>query len=293
MPATGTWTVTASPGGLTTTGTGTTTTFTGLAANTYTFTVTNSLGCISTASTSAVINAQPNTPAIVLSGNSPVCQGQTVTVSAGGGSNYYWSTGDTTSIIHDTPNTTTTYTVTVSNIYSCSATDKIVITVNSYPSVSLSSNLTGNIGYMGSDVTFNVVPSGYDSYQFVVNGTPITEGTQSSYEISSLLVPQTIYVMVGNKNCYISTDTLIINIKPIVNAFTPNGDAVNDVFLKGLNIKIFNRWGELLYEGTDGWNGKYNGKLVSPGTYFYIIKTIDKNNNPSELNGSVTVVVKY
>ena len=47
LPATGSWTLTRSPGGVTTTGTGTTTTITGLSAGTYTFTVTNANGCIS------------------------------------------------------------------------------------------------------------------------------------------------------------------------------------------------------------------------------------------------------
>jgi gliding motility-associated-like protein len=61
LPA-GTWTITASPGGLTDTGTGSTTTFTGLLSGTYTFTVAGSNGCASPASSSAVINAQPFTP---------------------------------------------------------------------------------------------------------------------------------------------------------------------------------------------------------------------------------------
>ena len=63
LPATGTWTLTRSPGG-TTTGTGTTTTISGLPANaTYTFTVTNDVGCVSVPSNSVVINAAPALPA--------------------------------------------------------------------------------------------------------------------------------------------------------------------------------------------------------------------------------------
>ena len=50
LPASGTWTVMASPGNSITTGSGTTTTFSGLAVNTYTFTVTDNNGCTSTAS---------------------------------------------------------------------------------------------------------------------------------------------------------------------------------------------------------------------------------------------------
>jgi Bacterial Ig domain/Secretion system C-terminal sorting domain len=62
LPATGTWTLTRSPGAVTTTGTGTSTTVTGIPAGTYTFTVTNAVPETSPASTSVVINAQPATP---------------------------------------------------------------------------------------------------------------------------------------------------------------------------------------------------------------------------------------
>jgi gliding motility-associated-like protein len=62
LPATGTWTLTRTPGGATTTGTGTSTIITGLAAGTYTYTVTNTSGCISVASTNVVINELPAAP---------------------------------------------------------------------------------------------------------------------------------------------------------------------------------------------------------------------------------------
>jgi gliding motility-associated-like protein len=78
----------------------------------------------------------------------------------------------------------------------------------------------------------------------------------------------------------------------VPNVFTPNGDGANDEFklrlysVKSYSVKIFNRWGRLVYEfqesdvspGSDnrksskGWNGKINGKLASPGTYFYVVE---------------------
>ena len=62
MPATGEWTLTRYPGGITSTGTGTSTTISSLAAGTYNFAVTNADGCTSPVSANAVINAQPPTP---------------------------------------------------------------------------------------------------------------------------------------------------------------------------------------------------------------------------------------
>ncbi|NLH78999.1 MAG: hypothetical protein GX465_18415, partial [Acidobacteria bacterium] len=62
LPASGTWTLTRTPGNVTTSGTGTSTTVSGLPAGSYTFTVTNSLGCKSASSGTVVIDAQPPSP---------------------------------------------------------------------------------------------------------------------------------------------------------------------------------------------------------------------------------------
>ena len=83
LPATGEWTVTISPGGMTKTGTGTVTNFTAIPAGTYTFRVMLSSGCISPLSESAVIHDQPPTPSAPLAGaiTPPTCT--TATGSAG------------------------------------------------------------------------------------------------------------------------------------------------------------------------------------------------------------------
>ena len=67
------------------------------------------------------------------------------------------------------------------------------------------------------------------------------------------------------------------------NVFTPNGDDRNDVLrafnlnnsVKQIDLKIFNRWGQLVYKSTDPnfeWDGKIldSGNLVSPGVYYYV-----------------------
>jgi len=80
------------------------------------------------------------------------------------------------------------------------------------------------------------------------------------------------------------------------NAFTPNGDNLNDIFrpftfgLKQLNyFKIYNRWGFVVYKTTDyksGWDGTYKGILQPMDTYTWVAvgvdidgKTISKSGN--------------
>lgn len=79
------------------------------------------------------------------------------------------------------------------------------------------------------------------------------------------------------------------------NAFTPNGDGLNDVFIYKANLieqielKIFNRWGELIFY-TDqldiGWDGTYRGTLVPEGSYVYQARIMDQLGNQFQQQGS-------
>ncbi|MBL4707000.1 MAG: gliding motility-associated C-terminal domain-containing protein, partial [Flavobacteriales bacterium] len=97
-------------------------------------------------------------------------------------------------------------------------------------------------------------------------------------------------------------DSVVVNYSPniqIPSGFTPNGDGTNDVWdIEYLNafpnaaVQIYNRWGTLLYETSNGyvtpWDGKYEGNKLPIGTYYYIIDLKDTKFEP--LTGPVTIV---
>ena len=67
----------------------------------------------------------------------------------------------------------------------------------------------------------------------------------------------------------------------IFTAISPNGDGLNDLFriecadFKSVNLKIFNRWGDLVYEAdnyNNNWDGKHDGADLPPGPYYYIFE---------------------
>lgn len=95
---------------------------------TYTVTV-SSGGCTGTDNVSVTVNALPTADAGSLQS---VCTGQSTLLTATGGGTYNWNTGDASSSITVSPGSTTTYTVTVTNS-GCSASDDVVVTVNSIP----------------------------------------------------------------------------------------------------------------------------------------------------------------
>ena len=73
----------------------------------------------------------------------------------------------------------------------------------------------------------------------------------------------------------------------IPNVFTPNGDGVNDKFMEGKNIKIFDRNGNTLYEGNEGWDGNYKGKKADNDTYFYYIKYTEIDGSEKTAKGYI------
>ena len=84
----------------------------------------------------------------------------------------------------------------------------------------------------------------------------------------------------------------------IANAFSPNGDRLNDEFGPNLfpgdqlvSLEIFNRWGEMLYSGTQSWDGTYRGSPVQEGAYMYkIFIKGQAEGRHFYLSGSVTVI---
>ncbi|REJ80839.1 MAG: gliding motility-associated C-terminal domain-containing protein [Bacteroidetes bacterium] len=83
----------------------------------------------------------------------------------------------------------------------------------------------------------------------------------------------------------------------IPNAFTPNGDGLNDTFgVKGEGIKnfrlfIYNRWGEKIFETSnpnEHWDGYYGGRPAEQGTYVY--QVFASGIGKKARNGSVTLV---
>lgn len=122
------------------------------------------------------------------------------------------------------------------------------------------------------------------------------------------------YLEAMNSDGCIASDSLIIKVIEdyniyIPNAFTPNGDGVNDLFsvYPGISvseiasIQVFSRWGELVYyqpaydphtpsSFNIGWNGLFEGKKMNQNVFVYMIEFRLVNGEPVLLTGDVTLV---
>ena len=108
---------------------------------------------------------------------------------------------------------------------------------------------------------------------------------------------------VENEGCRDSTCLdLFIDFIPLIgvpNAFSPNGDNVNDVIrvegvgIVNLSFRIYNRWGELVYEGFDqneGWDGNYKSVAQELEVYTYVVNAIFIDESQQVLKGNITIV---
>jgi gliding motility-associated-like protein len=88
----------------------------------------------------------------------------------------------------------------------------------------------------------------------------------------------------------------------IPNAFTPNGDGVNDVFIPVLAVddayqltdfRVFNRWGQLLFSTAHvnvGWDGTFKGQLQSQDVYYYTVKIVFIDGSTKFFKGDMTLL---
>lgn len=156
--------------------------------------------------------------------------------------------------------------------------------------VTLESDRTNNSIFINEVITFTALPDDLSRYDFYLNGELIQSGLSNIFSSDKFIDKDSISVVGFQFECSSNRATEVVNVIGFPNAFTPNGDDKNDKFLEGFDIVILNRWGQELYKGTDGWDGRHEGSRVSPGTYFYILKLKSITEDDRVIKGTVMVV---
>ena len=181
-----------------------------------------------------------------------------------------------------------TYYVSVSDVQGCSDQDSVVITVLSAPIASFTSEIEA--GCEGAVVQFTNTSIDGDSFYWLFGDGETTTDENPTY-ISPYGEGFTATLTVTNTNGCIDNSTFSGTALDfddyfdifIPNVFTPNGDGENDIFAievagqlnKCSDLKIYNRWGQIIFISTGGntkWDGYTNvGQAVPEATYFFVI----------------------
>lgn len=155
------------------------------------------------------------------------------------------------------------------------------------------------------EVVTNGLLPGESSTLFMDDGIQYQNGDIISHSYSDTGTFAVTYVIINEYNC---TDTLVkyVRVKPetnifVPNAFTPNGDNDNEVFLPEISgaleyeFLIFDRWGQVVFRTDDmntGWNGLKNnsGQVMPMDVYTYVINVKDLNKEFVTKNGTVMLI---
>ena len=255
----------------------------------YTVTVSGS-----SCSTQASANVQ-FVPQLVVDLGLPqtVCGGNTVTLDAGlAGSTYIWSTGETTQQI--TVTQTDTYTVTVTNA-GCTASDDVTITINAPLVVDFGITDSSICPQNGESILLDAGNAA--SYSWA----PASDTTQTITVTTAGTYSVTVTDALG---CTASQSILVSILCESVllfpNAFSPNNDTNNDTFrpiyqfISDYRLKVYNRWGELVFDTTDiteGWDGTtLKSKKQEIGVYVWYAEYTDNLGNHFKQQGNVSLL---
>lgn len=241
---------------------------------------------------SILINTLPD-PIVNLGDDTVICSDQIVpfTINAGNtGSTYLWNTGATSQNI--SVSSSGFFSVIVTNAYTCTNTDTILVTFKPALYVNL-----GNDSIMCPGGLLSLSPgSGFDNYLW-------SDG--STLQNLNINNPGTYSVIVSKDGCKANDEIIIAECNSeiiIPNIFTPNGDGTNDLFypvcknIDKITLIVYNRWGNKIYEGNGKaavWDGKYSGEFCPSGVYYYVMDYEEKVENKRinrQSHGSITLI---
>ncbi len=270
---------------------------------TYTLTVNDSFGCRS----NDTVSVKVIKPFVIdATGDAQICRSENLQLNAVGGNNYHWTPEnglDNPWISNPiaSPSYTTTYTVYSSDGVCFDATDSAVVSVIQLPMI-----------YAGADVS---VMYG-QTYQLnaysnggAIQWTPSTflDCTDCINPIASHVnTPIEYFLTVTDSFGCRAEDSVFINLfcyddlLYIPDAFTPNGDNKNDIFrirTYGIShldaFRVFNRWGELVFETdnvSEGWDGTWHGEPCTPAVYVWYFQGTCENGFTLTKKGNVTLI---
>ena len=253
----------------------------------------------------------PFTDNLTLTGpkDTTVCAGGSFTLRASSNNSattYAWtpSTGlgsPTAAVTTASVSANTTFTVTAT-LNGCVKTATATVTARPNPTVNAGPDQTIMVGE-------EVILSGTSSIlPRTITWAPAMNVVNPNILVTAARPSQTtnytLTVVEANTGCTAS-DNMVVNVIPYcvkaMNAFTPNGDGINDRWMlttsdqctRNITVNVFNRYGHLVYSNpnyNNNWEGTVNGKPLADGTYYYTVKYTLINGRIIEQKGDVTIL---
>ena len=253
-----------------------------------------------------------------LNSTAEACQGETLELvpivwSSNGDVSYLWTdpNGDTSSVVILTinniqPNQSGTYSLRVTDTVDCQADASIDVLIYPVPVPA----------FAGQDTITTEEPveidAGANYASYLWNTGETGQHITAMYDGWYAVIIESLHGCMGEDSVYVLFEEPLLPPEPvneniyIPNAFSPNGDGLNDEFkvtgnseiIYSFRLHIYNRWGNLVFESNDistGWDGKHKGNPGTQGAYVYKIEyslSTSSNNAASEIRTGTVVLVR-
>ncbi|MCB0738355.1 MAG: gliding motility-associated C-terminal domain-containing protein [Bacteroidetes bacterium] len=212
-------------------------------------------------------------PTITQLNANPLCEGDTAELSLSNSKdNVYWvSDSSQSNVLVTKDGWHSAYSM---NAYGCVARDSLRPKFLANPIISVDeTDFVAVNGKLKIDAQID-----HDSFFWIYLGDTFNGSFQIDFKDTN-----TIELHAFNKGCRTVWQGIVFNAEPhfeTPNAFTPNGDNLNDEFYPETEVDanktliIFDRWGGIIYSGNAPWNGTKNGEPVPLGKYQYCLKSV-------------------
>ncbi len=206
-----------------------------------------------------------------------ICAGESVVLTATGGTTYDWvGHTETGSTITVSPTTTTTYQVFAVGANGCPSIEPATVTITVFPTVP---SIRGEFSFN----TLTIIaenPSGAALEYSINNGLSWQDSNVFPNVPNNEIITMT--VRVKDSHCTFTQDVLTFHLS---NVITPNGDGHNDFIdfstfsnYNGFVADIFDRYGKNIWKGSKSraiWDGRFQGKAVPTSTYWFVLQYED------------------
>jgi gliding motility-associated-like protein len=253
--------------------------------------------------------------ALILSANDSICSGDITTITAVNlnpniSFSYNWSPDSVivsptvSSQIQVQPLVTQYIYVSATASNGCIIEDSILIAVSAIGNGLVNASASETLVPEGGTVTLVAEPNGL-SYQW----SPEQGVTNPTMQTTTATINQsTLFTLTATDGICTKSDTVLVQTFGFIcgdsyiyipNAFSPNGDAENDVlYVRGQLIdkmifRVFDRWGEMVFESQDrsiGWDGTFRGKKMDPDVYDYYLKAVCIDGDEAIIKGNITLL---
>ena len=274
--------------------------------STYTITVRDANGCLKTIQQAVALT---NDMQLVGRADTTICLGGEAKLNTtSNAANYAWSGSGLNNYTIASPIATptnvgpNTYILTAT-LGRCTKKDTVVVITQSQIQISAGSDTS--ILY-GQSIRLNGSATGANAYLWTSN--PNDPSISSTIVANPTVTPTrtTTYTLTAsNSSGCKATASITVTIIPVCvkvrNAFSPNGDGINDKWkvyeqydcLSNISLVVFNRYGSKVFESKNylnDWDGNFKGKPVPDGTYYAVIEFTLINGQKQTVRTDLTVI---